>query len=107
MDRKDLLLQWEVPSEPLIWQDEPNLADKTDKGAAYSLLKESRGWKLLLSEFITPRKSLDRFLKTKTTQERHEIWGALKELEELISHVEGRIKEGNDAAKQLRALYKK
>jgi hypothetical protein len=106
-DRKDLLLQGETPEKPVFQRDESSLAEFTDKGTAYSILKESRGWKMLLNEFITPRKSLDRFLKTKTGQERHEVWGALKELDELISFIEGRIKEGNDAAKQLKALYNK
>lgn len=105
MDRKSMLLQAES-LKPTMPKDVNKLEEIATEGMAFRMMIETRGWKMLLEKFIKPRSSVNRFLQTKTTQERHEAWGALGELNELMSYIERHIKDGEDAARQVDAIKK-
>ena len=74
-----------------------------DKGAAYANLKDHRGWKFLLEEFIEPRLSVDRFLSAEK-EELPYIQHEMKVLIEMLGHIESRIKQAHLEAKLLEKL---
>ena len=103
MDRKDLIMQAEVKKSDMT---EPKLVEQVDEGATLIQMMETRGWKLLYSKFIEPRNSLTRILVATTNNDRNEACGGVKELTELMSFINGRIKKGQEAHEQLEALRK-
>ena len=105
MDRKSLVMQAQAQA-PTVPKDEKTLAKKEDEGMALRAMTETRGWKMLYENFIKTRSSINRFLQTSTTQERHEIFGALSELNDLMSYVQAHITEGDESSKDLAALRK-
>lgn len=88
-------------------KDMKKLEEEATEGMALKMMVETKGWKILLERFIKPRSLVGRFLQTKTTQERHEMWGALGELNELMNFVERHIKDGQTASEQIEAIRKK
>jgi hypothetical protein len=106
--RREIVMEAEVPSSTEFDRKRvPKLTEEVDEATALSLLKESRGWQIVLNRFIEPRLSRDRILQAKTSQERAEVWGAVGELDELVKFIEGRIKDGQKANEQLEAIKKR
>ena len=103
MERKDLIMQ-EEPQRPEV--PEAKLAEVVDEGATLIQMMETRGWKLIFSKFIEPRKSLTRILAVTTNNERNEACGAVKELTELMNFINGRIENGQKANVQLETIRK-
>ena len=76
-----------------------------DKGSAYASLKDNRGWKFLVEEFVQPRLSIDRFLaadKEDLPYVQHEM----KILSELLNFVDNRIAQANAEQRLLEKLKK-
>jgi hypothetical protein len=106
--RKEILMEAEAPKVTQYDLSRvPKLTADVDEATALSLMKESRGWKVVLNKFIEPRISRDRMLQAHTAQERAEVWGAVGELDELVKFVNGHIKEGQKANEELEALKKR
>lgn len=105
MDRKSMLIQAEaqVPQMP---KDVKKLEEDESEGIALKIMTETRGWRILLEKFMKPRYSLKRFLQSSTTQTRHEVWGALQELDDLMSFIDRHIKDGQSAQEQLKSMRK-
>jgi len=76
-----------------------------DKGAAYASLKDHRGWKFLLEEFIEPRLSVDRFLSAEK-EELPYIQHEMKILTELLNFIDNRISQSNIERRLLEKLKK-
>lgn len=107
MDRKDLLLRSvEIPKR-LELLDESKLRIEVDEAAALTALKEMRGWKLLYSKFIEPRKSIERIFTAKGPFKRAEAIAAVQELDLLIRFVEGHIEDGMKANEKLESIRTK
>lgn len=106
MDRKDLLMQEEIPLKPEVQMSESKLAELADEAAILIQMTDTRGWKLLYSKFIEPRSSKDRLLTVRSGPERDEVWGAVGELTNLMKWIEGRINQGQKAMDQLETLRK-
>ena len=106
LDRRDLITREDIPSRPEIVAPESNLMENADKGSAYVIMTETRGWKKLVEEFINPRLSIRRVLDAPAGAIRNEVCGELKSLDELLKYVSGAIEEGQKAAKQLELLRK-
>ena len=105
MDRKDMLLA-DAPERPKPQQSEQKLADSVDEGASYLGMLETRGWKLLVKNFIEPRSSLNRILAQSRGRERDAATEAVAELTELMKYIDGRIKDGRKANEDLEAIRK-
>lgn len=105
MERKDMLLT-EVPERPKPQQTEHKLAEAVDEGASYLNLLDSRGWKLLVKNFIEPRSSLSRILALPRGRERDAATEAVAELAELMKYINGRITDGRKANDELEAIRK-
>jgi hypothetical protein len=105
MDRKTMLVQAET-KRPTVTKDLKKLEEEAVEGMALKMMSETKGWKILLERFITPRSSLSRFLQTKTTQERHEVHGSLNELNELMNFLDRHIKDGKTASEQIESIRK-
>ena len=105
MDRKSLLIQEDL-GRPKVPKDPKTLENEASEGMALRMMIESRGWKVLLEKFINPRNSLQRFLQTKTIQERHEVHGALSELSALMSFINRHINDGKDSFEELETIKK-
>lgn len=101
MDRKDLILPLEVPTRQSIQTPEPRLAEMAEEAAILLMMTETRGWKLLMEKFITPRSALSRILQAQGNRPRDEAIGAVSELTELTRFVDGHIADGKSAAEQL------
>lgn len=106
LDRRDLITREDIPSRPEVIVPEANLAEAADKGSAYVIMTETRGFKKLMEEFVNPRLSLRRILDTPAGASRNEICGELKALDDLLKHISGVIEEGQKASKQLETLRK-
>jgi len=76
-----------------------------DKGSAYASLKDNRGWKFLVEEFIQPRLSIDRFL-TADKEDLPYIQYEMKILSELLNFVDNRIAQANAEQRLLEKLKK-
>jgi hypothetical protein len=103
VDRKTLLVQADL-ERPKLPRDPKKLENEASEGLALKQMIETRGWKILLAEFIEKRNSIQRFLSTKTTKERDEAFGALTELNELLNFVSRHIKDGEDSWKELETI---
>ena len=106
LDRRDLIAREDIPSRPEIIVPESNLAEMADKGSAYVIMQETRGFKRLVEEFINPRLSIRRVLDAPAGAVRNEVCGELKALDDLLKHISGIVEEGLKASKQLETLRK-
>ncbi len=97
MDRKELILSAESPKV----DEEMKLRSRVEEMYFLKALTELRGWKDIIAPYINGKLSLDRFLQTKTPQERNETWGALNELDQFVSFLKKKISDGETAAKIL------
>lgn len=77
------------------------LRKQADEMYALKATLETRGWKTIIGEYLRTRLTLERFLQTKDAQSRHEVYGALKELQEFVNFIEGKIQDGEKAARLL------
>jgi len=102
MDRKSLLAQVDAQDKPPL--DEKKLVELVEEAAMLTSLKESRGWKLVYDQYIKSRISIDRYLSTKSRQQRDEVWGAMTDIDGLMKFIDGRITNGEKAAAQLEAI---
>ncbi len=96
MERRELLLDVESAKVDEV----SKLKFKVDEMHILKALTEMRGWKIV-SDYLNKKLNLDRFLQTKTAQERHEAWGALTELNEFVSFLRKKIQEGEAAGNAL------
>jgi len=78
--------------------DSAKLRQQADEFYALKVTLDSRGWKEIIGKYLANRLDLNRFLQTKTTQERHEMYGALNEVQEFISFLEQKLKDGENLA---------
>lgn len=106
INRRDLLLQAEIPKRPEVVK-ESKLVELVDEAAAYMAMKETRGWKMLYKKFIEPRASIDRLLQAQGPFRQASERGAVQELILLMKHLDGRIEDGQKANDTLEALRKK
>ena len=104
MDRKDLLMKGDVPGRQVPQQSEQKLSELIDEGASYLNLLETRGWKLLVKNFLDPKSSLSRILAQPGGRARDEATAAVAELVELTKYINGKIDEGKKANTQLESL---
>ena len=104
MERKELLLQAEVPERPQPQKSEPKLAADVEEASCYLQMMETRGWKLLVKNFIEPRSSLSRILAQPGGRSRDEATAAVAELIELVKYIDGRIRDGKKANEELEAI---
>ena len=104
MERKDLLLKGDTPERQVPQQSEEKLSELIDEGASYLNLIDSRGWKLLVKNFIDPRSSINRILATPGGRSRDEATMGVAELIELMKYISGKIDEGKKANTQLETL---
>lgn len=105
LDRKDLVLREDVPKRPRV-VNEVQLLKDVDEAAALAALVGTRGWKILLDNFIAPRMSIERLLRRQGPFRQAEERGSVRTLKELIEFVEGRITEGQKSNDDLEALRK-
>lgn len=106
LERRDLVTREDIPTRPEATIPESNLAEMADKGSAYIIMQETRGFKKLMEEFINPRLSIRRILDAPAGAVRNEVCGELKALDDLLKYISGMIEEGQKAAKQLESLRK-
>ena len=96
VERRELLMDVELAKADEV----SKLRFRVDEMHILKALTEMRGWKIV-ADYINKRLQIDRFLQTKTAQERSEVWGALTELTELASFLRKKITDGEEAAKAL------
>jgi len=106
MDRRDLLLK-EPPPKRQELVNEESLARDVDKAAAFEVMASSRGWKMLLEDFINPRISIDILLQKRGPFGHAETRGSVKALRMLLDYINGTIKEGQKAHETLEVLKKR
>lgn len=106
IERKDMLLAADSPERPKPAQSETKLAETLDEGASYLQLIDTRGWKLLVKNYIEPRSSLNRILAQPGGRQRDEAIAAVAELEELKKYINGRIADGKKANDELETIRK-
>jgi hypothetical protein len=91
VDRKDLLMnEVDKPSRKL---DIETLSKNVNEGSALLNMKETFGWKLLYEKFIEPRVNQNRYLMA-SKDDLIETRAAMRELNEMLSFIDNRIKEG-------------
>lgn len=96
VERRELLMDVESVKADEI----SKLKSKVDESYILKALIEMRGWKIV-ADYINKKLNMDRFLMTKTAQERHEVWGAMTELSEFVSFLRKKISDGEEAGKSL------
>jgi hypothetical protein len=107
MERKDMLVgKADVPQRQVPVESEQKLSESVDEGASYLNMMESRGWKLLVKNFINPRSSLNRILAQPGGRSRDEATSAVAELVELMKYINGRITDGQKDHEKLEAIRK-
>ena len=104
MDRKDMLVKADAQERPMPQKSEQKLSETVDEGASYLNLVDSRGWKLLVKNFLDPRSSLSRILAQPGGRLRDEATAAVAELVDLMKYINGRIEEGKKANTELESL---
>jgi len=97
MDRIDLVMA----ENPVKTDGSAKLRNSADLMYAIKVTLDSRGWKTIIAPYLENRLNLDRFLQTKNTQERHEIHGALSELQDFINFLNRKIEDGEKAVLEL------
>lgn len=100
MERRDMILNGPKSVE-LTADEESRLRKSRDDGALYLALTSSAGWKHLVENFINKEISQNRYLIAKT-EELADIRAAQRELFDLLSFVDSRIKAGQEAFERLR-----
>jgi len=76
-----------------------------ERGEAYLSLVNSRGWELLLEEFIAPRLSMERFINA-NPNDLPFIQREMRLLIELLNFVENSIRQAKLEANLMEKLYK-
>ena len=84
---RDLSLRKELSEEQV-----NRSVELIDKGEAYEALRNSRGWKLLVEEFIRPRLQVEAFLSA-SHEELPYIQHEMRILTELLNFVESKIQQ--------------
>jgi hypothetical protein len=105
MERRDLILQEDLPKRPEIL-DEGKLVSLVDEAAALAAMKETRGFKILYTKFIEPRTTKERIFSARGPFRRAEEVAAVKELDLLMKFIDGSIEKGQEANTKLEALRK-
>ncbi len=92
----------ELDTKPPTSIDVENKARLTyERGTAYAALKESNGWKRLLSEHISHIMDQRRYLQAKNRIDAEKVRLEQKTLFELLSFIDRSIEDGEKARQQL------
>jgi len=95
ISRRELLLQSEESS---VGEEQKNklrkkLTEEIADGTALLSLKSSRGWKLLLDEFLTPNTHISKLLSA-PKEKRDEAHARVEILLELLNFIDQKITQG-------------
>jgi hypothetical protein len=106
ISRRELLLQADESSISAEQKDKlrKRLTEEIADGTALLSLKNSKGWKLIVDEFITPNTHISKLLSA-PKEKRDEVHARVEVLLELLNFIEQKITQGvrgSDTAEQLK-----